>query len=80
MREVGVTEAETSLRALLDQVVGGEEVVITRGGKPVARMVPTRPTLDRTAARRAASNLLEASKGMTLNGLTIKDLVTGGRR
>lgn len=39
MREVGVLEAKTNLSALLDSVErGGEEIVITRHGKPVARL------------------------------------------
>ncbi len=39
MRTVAEPEAETSLPALLDQVQGGEEVTITRGGEAVARLV-----------------------------------------
>ena len=39
MREVGVLEAKTTLSALLDEVErGGEDVIITRHGKPVARL------------------------------------------
>jgi prevent-host-death family protein len=40
MIEVGVHEAKTTLSRLLRRVAGGEEVVITRGGQPVARLVP----------------------------------------
>ncbi|MBX3483448.1 type II toxin-antitoxin system Phd/YefM family antitoxin [Phenylobacterium sp.] len=46
MREVGVLEAKTNLSALIDAVErGGEEIVITRHGKRVARLVAdtTRP-------------------------------------
>ena len=39
MREVGAFEAKTRLGQLLDWVEAGEEVVITRRGKVVARMV-----------------------------------------
>ncbi|MDB5425113.1 MAG: prevent-host-death family protein [Phenylobacterium sp.] len=39
MREVGVLEAKTNLSALLDEVAqGGEEIMITRHGKPIARL------------------------------------------
>ena len=41
-RTVGAFEAKTHLAALLDRVERGEEVVITRRGKPVARLVPAR--------------------------------------
>jgi prevent-host-death family protein len=40
MREVGAYEAKTHLAALLEAVASGETVVITRRGKPVARLVP----------------------------------------
>ena len=40
MREIGSFEAKTHLAQLLDSVAGGAEVVITRRGKPVARLVP----------------------------------------
>ncbi|HEY1751182.1 MAG TPA: type II toxin-antitoxin system prevent-host-death family antitoxin [Caulobacteraceae bacterium] len=40
MKEVGVLEAKTHFSALLDEVAAGEEVTITRHGKPLARLVP----------------------------------------
>lgn len=40
MVEVGVHEAKTTLSELLRRVAMGEEVTITRGGEPVARLVP----------------------------------------
>jgi prevent-host-death family protein len=43
MREVGAFEAKTHLSALLEAVEADEEVLITRRGKPVARLVPARP-------------------------------------
>lgn len=41
MIEVGVHEAKTHLSRLLRLVAEGEEVLITRGGRPVARVVPS---------------------------------------
>lgn len=40
MREVGTFEAKTHLSALLDSVAAGETVVITKRGRPMARLVP----------------------------------------
>jgi prevent-host-death family protein len=40
---VGVTEARQRLTELLDQVLAGENVVVTRNGAPVAEIVPVRP-------------------------------------
>ncbi len=43
MVQVNVHEAKTHLSRLLDRVAGGEEVVIAKAGKPVARLVPCSP-------------------------------------
>ena len=43
MVTVNVHEAKTNLSRLLAQVEAGEDVVIARNGKPVARLVGYRP-------------------------------------
>jgi prevent-host-death family protein len=43
MEPVNVHEAKTHLSRLLDRVAAGEEIVIARAGKPVARLVPYEP-------------------------------------
>jgi prevent-host-death family protein len=80
MREIGSFEAKNKLSALLDQVEHGAEIVITRHGKAVAKLVPAESGFDRKRAKRAAAGLREASKGVMLRGLEIKDLVNEGRR
>ena len=80
MHVVGVFEAQNRLTSLLDEVEGGGEVLITRRGKPVARLIPAETGFDRVKARQAADGLLALSKGLTLGGLSIKDLVNEGRR
>lgn len=40
MTQVSVYEAKTHLSRLLRRVAAGEEVVIARAGKPIARLVP----------------------------------------
>lgn len=40
---VNVHEAKTHLSRLLDRAAAGEEIVIGRAGKPVARLVPLAP-------------------------------------
>lgn len=40
MTRVGIHEAKTHLSRLLRRVSAGEEIVIARGGRPVARLVP----------------------------------------
>lgn len=80
MREVGAIEAKANLGTLLDWVQGGEEVLITRQGKAVARLVPARAGIDRAKAQRAVDGILDARRGVTLGGISIKELVDEGRR
>lgn len=79
MREVGAFEAKNTFGTLLDLVEKGEDVVITRRGKRVARLVPDSGTRDQEKARAAAEAILEMSKGATLGGLKIKNLIDEGR-
>lgn len=44
MKTVNMHEAKTHLSRLVEEVAGGEEIVIARAGKPVARLVPVGPT------------------------------------
>ena len=56
MREVGAFEAKTHLSALLDAVALGETILITKRGRPAARLVPPDiPDPRRTA--QAAKNI-----------------------
>jgi prevent-host-death family protein len=41
-----------NLSRLIDQAVTGEEVVITRRGRPVVRLVPVRPAVEQPGRRR----------------------------
>jgi len=43
MRQVNVHEAKTQLSRLLQEVEDGEEIVIARAGKPVAKLVAHEP-------------------------------------
>ena len=79
MIEVGAFEAKTHLSSLLDKVRLGEEVVITKRGKAVARLVPAeqaeRPDLENTI-----NELISLRKKITLHGIDWKDLRDEGRR
>ena len=59
MIEVGAFEAKNTFGTLLDRVQNGEEIIITRHGKPVARLVSNTGAIDRTQARAAAERIRE---------------------
>jgi prevent-host-death family protein len=52
MAEVGVAQLRRDLKAWLERVAAGDEVVITDRGRPIARLsaVDTAPILDRLTA------------------------------
>ena len=79
MIEVGTFEAKTHLSALLEKVSQGQEVLITKRGEPIARLVPAQRS-DRTQVAAAIDTLLEFRKGMKLDGLDWKALRDTGRR
>ncbi|MCZ6877840.1 MAG: type II toxin-antitoxin system Phd/YefM family antitoxin [Candidatus Binatia bacterium] len=50
MTQVNIHQAKTHLSRLLARVAAGEEIVIAKAGKPIARLVPVElPAQDRVA-------------------------------
>jgi prevent-host-death family protein len=81
---VGAFEAKTKLSALLDRVEKGEEIVITRNGKEVARMVPVGGGEEKAQRRaRAVEELMAFREKFAGRGITqeeILDWIAEGRR
>jgi prevent-host-death family protein len=63
MAEVGAFEAKNTFGSLLDRVERGEEIVITRHGRPVARLVPNSGRSDVEAAKAALQRMRDRAKG-----------------
>lgn len=59
MREIGAFEAKNTFGTLLDWVESGEEVVITRRGKAVARLVANQPASVTNKGSDAATRIRE---------------------
>ncbi len=66
MTEIGTFEAKNKLSELLDRAERGEEVVITRRGRPVAKLVPVSPPSRRAQAEEAARSIRKLAKEMNL--------------
>ena len=79
MIEVGAFDAKTHLSSLLDKVTQGEEVLITRRGLPVARLVPA-GRMERARTVSAIEELRALRSGLKLCGLDWKALRDEGRR
>jgi prevent-host-death family protein len=64
--EIGAFEAKNKLSSLLERAERGEETVITRRGKPVARLVPFHGKTNREKARKAAEGLRSLARELKL--------------
>lgn len=60
MLTVGIHEAKTHLSRLLERVVAGEEVIISKSGSPIARLTP----INKPAQERQAG--IDAGKGFVV--------------
>lgn len=77
MKELTAVEAKVKFGAVLDAVERGEEIVVTRNGKPVARITQAEP--DMATRRAAAEKLKDFGKGRKL-GMDWRELRDAGRK
>lgn len=81
MRETGILEARNSFSALIERVEKGEEITITRHGRPVARLVPALSKDERRAKAMEAADWLRKNRQKNrLDGISIRELIEEGRR
>jgi prevent-host-death family protein len=87
MKQVGIFDAKTHLSSLVDEVEQGREIVITRHGKPVAKLVRAdkfdRLTPEQVAKRRQAlKELRKIGERLKINATQeeIKSWIEEGRR
>jgi prevent-host-death family protein len=81
-KTVGIFEAKTHLSSLIDIIKAyNQEVIITRRGEKVAKLVGIQEEDERReSVRKAIQEMREFRKGNRLGGLSIKNLVEEGRR
>ncbi len=83
MKEVAVYEAKTRLSELLVEVEQGEQITITRRGKPIARLVSAAAAVrgainQRQHVAATIAKLRAQRKGIVLEG-DLRDLIAEGR-
>lgn len=79
MATVTAVEAEAKFSALLDRVARGEEIVITKDEKPVARLVPEQPPRDLAKVREAVQEMTDLQERMRKRGmepLTVEEILS----
>jgi prevent-host-death family protein len=79
LKTVGTYEAKTKLPALLRRVAKGEEIIISRRGRAIAKLSPMTETVDRTKLVRQMRALRASLKPLP-KGETAGDLINAGRR
>ncbi len=79
METVGAYEAKTHLPKLLERVIKGELITITKHGIPVAVLQPP-PPVRKTKPKKVIAELREFREKLTLKGLSIRDMIEEGRR
>jgi prevent-host-death family protein len=84
MKHVGIFEAKTNLSALVEEVEKGGSVIITRHGKPVAKLVPALAELTKEEiARRseAIKQIRETARELNIKATPeeIKSWINVGR-
>ncbi len=58
--QFNIHDAKTNLSRIIERVEHGEEIVISRAGKPVAKVVPLARRLDRTGRGSLRGKLVAA--------------------
>jgi len=78
MERIGIYDAKARLSQLIEKVEAGAEVVITKRGRPVARLVP--PAAPRKRSRAAAARRIRAlCEQLDIRGVDIRRLIDEGR-
>jgi prevent-host-death family protein len=81
-QSIGLFEAKTHLSELVARAEQGEEVIITRHNKPVAKLVPLGRLGDDARVRHelAVQEMVEFRKRYKLKGVSPRNLIEAGRK
>jgi prevent-host-death family protein len=79
METVGAYEAKTHLPKLLERVMKGERITITKHGVPVAVLQPPDPEKI-VDTKSVIAELRKLRNRHALNGLSIREMIEDGRR
>lgn len=79
MQTIGAFQAKTHFSAILTQVENGECIIITKHGRPVARLLPAEKS-DHEHVKTVIQRIKKFCQKHTLGGLDWKQLRDEGRR
>ncbi len=78
METIGAYDAKTHLSRLLERVIKGEKITITKHGVPVAVLQPPGTERKRSPSE-VINEVRELQENYSLNGLSIRDMMEEGR-
>ena len=78
METVGAYEAKTHLPKLLERVIKGERITITKHGVPVAVLQPPE-SLRKAEPKQVIAELRKFRAKHRLNGLSLREMIEEGR-
>ena len=79
MERIGIYVARSKLSELIERVQSGEEVVLTRHGKAVARLVPEKRRRKRSSAA-AVARIRALARKLDIRDLDLRKLIEEDRR
>ena len=83
MDEFGILDARNNFSALVERAEKGEEVIITRHGKPVVKLTAVDANEERAKRREAIRQIRKMRQSISpnaLDGTSIKEMINEGRR
>jgi prevent-host-death family protein len=79
MERIGIYDARAKLSELIERVQAGEEVVLTRHGEPVARLVPEKQRRKRSRAA-AVTRIRALARKLDIRDVDVRKVIEEGRR
>lgn len=82
MDRIGIYDARAKFSELIERAAGGEEVVITRHGRPIVRLVAAASARRGAGRRRAAAvkRIERLREELDIVGVNVRKLIESGRR
>jgi prevent-host-death family protein len=73
--QVNIHSAKTNLSQLIEKALSGEEIIIAKAGKPVARLVPIRTTSKRIFGSAAGTIVFHKGWDAPMTAKEMKDFL-----
>ena len=78
LKEIGAYDAKTKLPEILRKVDAGQSFTITKRGRPIADIIPTRSSA--YAKTLASIDSILKNKGVSVSDQSLKEMIEDGRK